>query len=84
MSLFIAQCVPGLTKRQLIARTTKLGWKPVWEPIPTLKRDGLEAFDFALTVKDVEVPVIARIRRAATEVMPARAPQRDPRQISLF
>ncbi|AOK02565.1 hypothetical protein ABWH74_001208 [Burkholderia vietnamiensis] len=84
LAQFVANCVPGLTKRQLLARTARLGWKPSWEPIPKLKRDDIEAYGFGLTIDGVGVPLIARMRIAAKDVMPIKVPERDPRQMSLF
>ncbi|RQR62880.1 hypothetical protein [Burkholderia sp. Bp9015] len=84
LALFVANCVPGLTKHQLLARTARLGWKPTWEPIPKLKRGDIEAYGFGLTVDGLGVPLIARMRRAAKDVIPVKVPARDPRQMSLF
>jgi len=84
LAQFVANCVPGLTKRQLIARTGRRGWLPTWKPLPHLKRGEIEAFGFGLTVDGMGIPLIARMRHAKRDVMPARLPERDPRQMSLF
>jgi len=81
---FVRDCVPGLTKRQLLARTRALGWRPTWQPLPHLTRDGLEAFGFGLTVDGCGVPLIARMRRVAQGVQLTPHPIRDPRQLNLF
>ncbi|TDA45940.1 hypothetical protein [Burkholderia pyrrocinia] len=81
---FVRDCVPGLTKRQLLARARARGWMPSWKPLAHLERDGLEAFGFALTVDGCAVPLIARMRRGGRGVQPPRAPKRDPRQLNLF
>ncbi|WP_049097539.1 hypothetical protein [Burkholderia cepacia] len=81
---FVADCVPGLTKSELLARTENLGWMPTWRPLPKLKRGDIEAYDFGLTVDGLGVPLVARMRRGSSDVMPATMPVRDPRQLSLF
>lgn len=81
---FVRDCVPGLTKRQLLARTRARGWRPTWHALPHLTRDGLEAFGFGLTVDGCGVPLIARMRRGGQGVQPAAVPTRDPRQLNLF
>ncbi|WP_080419737.1 hypothetical protein [Burkholderia ubonensis] len=81
---FVRECVPGLTKRELIARTRARGWRPTWQPLPHLARDELEAFGFGLTVDGCGVPLIARMRRVGQGVQPAPMPERDPRQLNLF
>lgn len=75
---FVRNCVPGLTKRQL------LGWRPTWQPLAHLTRDDLEAFGFGLTVDGCVVPLIARMRRVGQGVAPPPAPERDSRQLPLF
>ncbi|RQR45287.1 hypothetical protein DIE19_35660 [Burkholderia sp. Bp9126] len=52
--------MPGLTKRQLIARTARLGWPPTWRRLPRLQLNEVEAFGFALTVDGMSVPLIDR------------------------
>jgi hypothetical protein len=37
---FVRECVPGLTKRQLLARTRARGWAPAWRPLAHLVREG--------------------------------------------
>lgn len=81
---FVRDCVPGLTKRQLLARTRARRWRPTWQALPHLIRDGLEAFGFGLTVDGCVVPLIVRMRRVGQGVQPAVAPIRDPRQLNLF
>ncbi|WP_322058462.1 hypothetical protein [Paraburkholderia sp. J63] len=81
---FVRDCVPGLTRRQLLARTRARGWAPTWKPLAHLRRDGLEAFGFGLTVDGCVVPLIARMRRVGQGVQPAPVPARDPRQLNLF
>ncbi|WP_322074714.1 hypothetical protein [Burkholderia cepacia] len=76
LALFVANCVPGLNKRQLLARTARLGWKPMWEPVPKLKRDDIEAYGLGLTIDGVGVPLIARMRRAAKDVLSVKVPER--------
>ncbi|OXJ22525.1 hypothetical protein CFB82_40430 [Burkholderia sp. HI2714] len=81
---FVRDCVPGLTKRQLLARTRARGWQPSWQPLPHLTRDDLEAFGFSLTVDGCGVPLIARMRRVEQGVEPPSVPERDARQLPLF
>ncbi|WP_175743680.1 hypothetical protein [Burkholderia ambifaria] len=81
---FVRDCVPGLTKRQLLARTRARGWRPSWKPLQHLTRDDLEAFGFGLTVDGCGVPLIARMRRVGQGIEPPPAPVRDSRQLSLF
>ncbi|MCA8325908.1 MULTISPECIES: hypothetical protein [Burkholderia] len=81
---FVRDCVPGLTKRQLLARTRARGWRPTWQALPHLTRDGLEAFGFGLTVDGCAVPLIVRMRRGGQGVQPTPNPIRDPRQLNLF
>ncbi|WP_241295437.1 hypothetical protein [Burkholderia stabilis] len=75
---FVRDCVPGLTRRQLLARTRARGWRPTWQPLPHLVRDELEAFGFSLTVDGFAVPLIARMRRVGQGVQPATVSIRDP------
>lgn len=81
---FVRECVPGLTKRQLIARTRARGWAPAWRPLPHLVREGFEAFAFDLIVDEVRVPVIAWMQRVGKDVDLASVSTRDPRQLPLF
>ncbi|RXV64547.1 hypothetical protein D1006_40260 [Burkholderia stabilis] len=71
--------VPGLTKRQLLARTRARGWAPVWRPLTHLVREGFEAVAFDLIVDGARPPlpgcsVSGRMSTAS----------RYPRQLPLF
>ena len=68
----------------MLARTATHGWKPMWEPIPKLKRVDIEAYGFGLTIDGVGVPLVARMRRAAKDVLSVKMPERDPRQMSFL
>lgn len=81
---FIRDCLPGLTKHQLLARTRAREWTPTWQPLKHLTRDGLEAFGFSLTVEGFAVPLIARMRRVEEGTRPTPVPARDSRQMTLF
>ncbi|WP_157765508.1 hypothetical protein [Burkholderia multivorans] len=83
LAQFVANCVPGLTKQQLIVRTSKCGWRPKWSAIPHLDRNGIEVYGFALTVDGVGVPLIVRMRRGQKAERPPKVPEKDPRQIDL-
>lgn len=81
---FVRECVPGLTKHQLLARTRARGWMPAWRPLKHLVREGLEAFAFDLTVDGTLVPVIAWMQRVGKDAKPISVPTRDPRQLPLL
>ncbi|EDS99608.1 hypothetical protein BamIOP4010DRAFT_6876 [Burkholderia ambifaria IOP40-10] len=81
---FIRECVPGLSKRQLLARTRARGWVPAWRPLTHIVCDGLEAFALDLTVDGTLVPVIAWMRRVGKDAQPVLVPKRDPRQLPLL
>lgn len=81
---FVRECVPGLTKRQLLARTRARGWMPVWRPLTHLVRDGLEAFALDLTVEGTLVPIVAWMQRAGSDTQPVSLLTRDPRQLPLL
>jgi hypothetical protein len=83
-SRFVRECVPGLTKRQLLARTRARGWAPAWRPLTHLVREGFEAFAFDLIVDGTRVPVIAWMQRLGKDVDCISVATRDPRQLSLF
>lgn len=80
---FVRECVPGLTKRQLLARRRARGWAPAWRPLPHLVREGFEAFAFDLIV-DGGAPVIAWMQRVGKDVELLSVFTRDPCQLSLF
>jgi hypothetical protein len=81
---FVRECVPGLTRRQLIAKTRALGFNPGWDALPGLAHDDIVAFRFCLSVDGAEVPLIARMRCAAKPARPVKLPERDLRQLDLF
>ncbi|MGQ7908771.1 hypothetical protein [Burkholderia sp. BC1] len=81
---FVRECVPGLTKRQLLARTRARGWTPTWRPMTHLVREGFEAFAFDLIVDGAHVPVIAWMQRLGKDVDRVSVSTRDPRQLYLF
>ncbi len=81
---FVRECVPGLTKRQLLARTRARGWTPTWRPLTHLVREGFEAFAFDLIVDGAHVPVVAWMQRAGKDAEHVSVPCRDPRQLPLF
>ncbi|MFA8329363.1 hypothetical protein [Burkholderia ubonensis] len=59
---FMRDWVPGLKRRQLLARTRARGWARTLRQLAHLTRDGLEAFGFGLTVDGCVEPLIARSR----------------------
>lgn len=81
---FVRECIPGLTKRQLLARTRARGWTPAWQPLTHLVREGFEAFALDLVVDGTHVPVIAWMQRVGKGVDRVSVSTRDPRQLPLF
>ncbi|WP_205182523.1 hypothetical protein [Burkholderia sp. LMG 13014] len=80
---FVAACLPGLTKQELLARAKRLGWRPSWKPLASREDDGLQAYGFGLTIGGMGVPLIARMR-ARTVGRPRKPQEQDPRQLRLF
>ena len=81
---FVAACHVGMTKRQLLSKARAAGWRPSWDTLPNLERDGVEAYGFALSIEGTTVPLIARMRRTQAHAKVSRKVERDPRQLSLF
>jgi hypothetical protein len=81
---FVRQCVPGLSREQLMARTRRRGWAPRWKRLAHFDRGDVETYDFSLTIDGIGVPLIARMRREARVGQSLTPPERDPRQLCLF
>lgn len=81
---FVRECVPDLTKRQLLACTRARGWAPAWRPLTHLVREGGEAFAVDLIVNGTRVPVIAWMQHVGKDVDCVSVATRDPRQLPLF
>ncbi|MCX4175666.1 MULTISPECIES: hypothetical protein [Paraburkholderia] len=82
---FVKACWAGMTKGQLLTRARKLGWRPSWErQAHMVAEEGIEVYGFALVIDGCVVPLMARMRRVAGVTKPARPPERDTRQQTLF
>ncbi|WP_321959286.1 hypothetical protein [Burkholderia cenocepacia] len=84
LTQFVAACVPGLSKGQLLSRTRKLEWRPIWKRMATFDTPDQQAFELTLTVSNVVVGLIVRMRVVGAGTRPLAVQERDPRQLSLF
>ncbi|TFE37942.1 hypothetical protein E2553_40035 [Paraburkholderia dipogonis] len=90
---FMADCWPGMSRSQLIARARRLALRPSLRAYRPGMPGDIGFFALTLTVSMQSVFLIAHLRRVAQRRASARSrkaatasrpPARDPRQASLF
>jgi hypothetical protein len=90
---FVADCWPGMSRSQLIARARRLALRPSLRTYRLSAPGDIGHFALTLTVGAHTVSLIAHLRRVVKRRRSARSrktttasrpPARDPRQASLF
>ena len=91
---FIAECWPGMSRGQLMARARRFALRPSLRAYGASAPGEIGRFAFALNAGAQVVSLIAHLRRVATRRVSVRTrkaaaavsrpPARDPRQTSLF
>ncbi|WP_175836769.1 hypothetical protein [Burkholderia anthina] len=83
---FVRQCVPGLSKRQILSRMRRKGWMVTWaaERVVTYSSDDIETFAVEVKIDGATVSMVIRMCRVAQGTAAVSVPERDPRQLSLF
>jgi hypothetical protein len=90
---FVADCWPGMSRGQLVARARRLALRPSLKAYRASAPGEVGLFALTLTAGAQLVSLVAHLRRVATRrasarsrkaIMASRPPARDPRQASLF
>ena len=90
---FVAECWPGMSRGQLVARARRLALRPSLRACRASAPGEIALFALSLTVGMQIVSLVAHLRRLATRrasgrqrkvAAASRPPARDPRQASLF
>ena len=90
---FVADCWPGMSRGQLVARARRLALRPSLRAYGASAPGEIGLFELTLTAGTQIVLLIAHLRRVAGRRATARSrkaanvsrpPVRDPRQASLF
>jgi hypothetical protein len=90
---FVAECWPGMSRGQLVARARRLALRPSLRACRASAPGEVALFALTLTVGTQIVSLVAHLRRLASRRASARQrklaaasrpPARDPRQASLF
>ncbi|SKD05592.1 hypothetical protein SAMN05445504_9541 [Burkholderia sp. CF099] len=90
---FVAECWPGMSRGQLVARARRLALRPSLRACRASAPGEIALFALTLTVGTQILSLVAHLRRLASRRASARQrkvaaasrpPARDPRQASLF